>query len=98
MDARLVVVILTDEDRINDTLTYDALVRAKGVNPESVVVLSIAHTKAETCTRSGHATQANTLMAFARRFEHGLTERICASSFEGSFERATDVIQPACGE
>lgn len=97
-DAMLVVVILTDEDGVSDTLTYDALLRAKGGNPESVVVLSIAHTEEDTCSRSGHATQADTLMRFTRQFEHGLTESICANSFEGSFGRATDVIQAACGE
>ncbi len=97
-DAMLVVVILTDEDGGNDTPTYDALVQAKGGNPESVVVLTIAHTEEDTCSRTGHATQADTLINFTRRFEHGLTESICATSFEGPFERATEVIQAACGE
>ncbi len=97
-DAMLVVVILTDEDGVSDALTYDTLVRAKAGNPEAIVVLSIAHTEDDTCSRTGHATQADTLMRFTRRFEHGLTESICATSFEGPFERATQVVQAACGE
>ena len=97
-DAMLVVVILTDEDGVNDTLSYDALVRAKGGNSEAVVVLSIAHTEDDTCSRTGHARQADVLMRFTRRFEHGLIESICASSFEGPFQRATELIRGACGE
>lgn len=95
-DALLVVVVVTDEDG-QPSPAYDALVEAKGGNDEAVVVLTIAHTEDDTCRRGGHATQADVLMSFTRRFPHGLVESICAPSFEPVFTRATNVVQAACG-
>lgn len=95
-DALLVVVVMTDEDG-QPSPAYDTLLEAKGGNDEAVVVLTIAHTEDDTCRRGGHATQANVLMSFTRRFPHGIVESICAPSFDSVFERATDVVQAACG-
>ncbi len=95
-DALLVVIIVTDEDAAPSE-AYDTLVEAKGGNDEAIVVLTIAHTEADTCRRSGHAQQADVLSSFTSRFPFGLTESICATSFEAPFRRATQVIQSACG-
>ncbi|MCR9159038.1 MAG: hypothetical protein ACE37F_10055 [Nannocystaceae bacterium] len=95
-DALLVVVVMTDEDA-QPSPAYDTLLEAKGGNDEAIVVLTIAHTEDDTCSRSGHATQADVLTSFTRRFPHGIVESICAPSFDGVFERATDIVQNACG-
>ena len=96
-DALLVVVMVTDEDG-QPSPAYDTLLEAKGGNDEAIVVLTIAHTDDDTCRLGGHATQANVLMSFTRRFPHGIVESICAPSFDSVFERATDVVKAACGD
>lgn len=96
-DALLVVVFITDEDASTNANVYDAVVDAKGGQDEAVVVLTIAHTGEPGCVPHGHAQVATNLMQFTGWFEHGLSESICAASFESAFDRTAQVVKAACG-
>ncbi|MGH1344962.1 MAG: hypothetical protein ACRBN8_25610 [Nannocystales bacterium] len=79
--ACFVVVALNDGDGLNDAPTYDRVGESREGSPDSIVVLSIAHTEEDICPRFGHATQRIHLRVRVR----------------GSLPTGTEVIQAACG-
>jgi hypothetical protein len=81
---------------------YDAVVSAKDVKPENVVMLGIINTPDATCVSGAgdpivHPTER--FVEFVELFgNRGLTGNICSSDYNEFFEQAVGLIDTACDE
>lgn len=112
-DAILVVTFISDDYPVPNTPDnastvgapgewFDAIVAAKGGNPDNVVMLGIMNTEDAACVRGAgdpvvHPTErfVELVDAFGER---GLLGNICADNYGAFFEQAVGLIDVACDE
>jgi len=103
-DALLVIVMISDgadgKSKSTPSEQYDAVVAAKGGDPNAVVVL---HVTARKDTGEPHepgctyqTDPLNTLRQFSKMFPYHLYGDTCAPSYAPFFDAATDLIGEAC--
>jgi hypothetical protein len=112
-DAILVVTVISDDYPVPSTADdastvgspqawYDAVVQAKGGNPDNVVMLGIINTPDAACVSGAgdpivHPTER--FMELVSLFgTNGLTANICASDYNAFFEEAVGLIDQTCDE
>jgi hypothetical protein len=112
-DAILVVTVISDDYPVPSTADdastvgspqawYDAVVQAKGGNPDNVVMLGIINTPDAACVSGAgdpivHPTER--FMELVSLFgTNGLTANICASDYNAFFEEAVALIDQTCDE
>lgn len=112
-DAILVVTFITDDYPVPNTADnastvgtpeewYEAVVAAKGGNPDNVVMLGIINTEDATCVAGAgdpivHPTER--FVEFVELFgNRGLTGNICADNYNAFFQQAVGLIDTACDE
>jgi hypothetical protein len=100
-DALLVIVILTDENDSSDTgpsQWYDAVVAAKGV-PENAVVLALVWDQSNPgCSAPYSETNGTQIVQFAQMFPNNSVGNICDASYDGFFSATLPLIESACDE
>ncbi len=112
-DAILVVTFISDDYPVSGTddnastvgtpeAWYEAVVSAKGGNPDNVVMLGIINTEDASCVSGAgdpivHPTER--FVEFVELFgDRGLTGNICADDYNAFFEQAVGLIDTACDE
>ena len=112
-DAILVVTFITDDYPVSTTPDnastvgspqqwYDAVVAAKGGDPDDVVMLGIINTEDASCVDGAggpvvHPTQR--FVDFVELFgDRGMTANICADNYNAFFQDAVGLIDTACDE
>lgn len=112
-DAILVVTFITDDYPVSNTPDnastvgspqewYDAVVAAKGGDPDDVVMLGIINTEDASCVDGAggpvvHPTQR--FVDFVDLFgDRGMTANICADNYNAFFQDAVGLIDTACDE
>jgi hypothetical protein len=103
-DSLLFVVAITDEDEeflgTDANAIYDALVEAKGGNPEHVVFLGISGS--ETCTGPyGGAEPSPNMQSVVNEFasyDRGIYWDLCQGDLEGAFALGIETLDQACDD
>lgn len=100
-DALLVIVILTDENDSSSTSPSEwvqAVVAAKGVADNAVVLSLIWEDGAAGCTDAFSETHGSQIIEFTEMFENHSLGNICDDSYAGFFSGTPPLIESACAE
>ncbi|PRQ04302.1 hypothetical protein ENSA5_08680 [Enhygromyxa salina] len=102
-DAVLVVVVISDEDDVDQSMGDPAswkqfLVDHKGGNEEAIVVLGLLADGGVMGGQCEPDDDAPALRSFAESFTHGQVESVCAPDYAPFFDAAVAEIDTACDE
>jgi hypothetical protein len=98
-DAMLIIVILTDENdssNTNENQWYQAVVTAKGMETNVVVLSLIWKDSWNNCTNAFSETNGTQIESFTNMFTNHSVGNICDNSYAGFFADAIPTIEGAC--